>query len=200
MECLVHVQFMILLFSWQTQKFKDKSLLDKVARLIDKPGIRYSTCHPKIYLMKNMKLYHLDLIPRHLQKTDTNLVYTDFESFYQVLYTNLLIYQILKNHISKKKSRSARKKYNTIEVSYKDRRVINSLSKKLHKILLHRDKGRGIVIMDEGKYTEKCMNILNAKQFCKLRKDPTKIIKLKIQWVLRKIKNKLSPQEYLNIY
>ena len=131
--------------------------------------------------MKNMKLYHLDLIPRHLQKTDTNLVYTDFESFYQVLYTNLLIYQILKNHISKKKSRSARKKYNTIEVSYKDRRVINSLSKKLHKILLHRDKGRGIVIMDEGKYTEKCMNILNAKQFCKLRKDPTKIIKLKIQ-------------------
>ena len=42
--------------------------------------------------------------------------------------------------------------------------------------------------MDEGKYTEKCMNIINNKQ----RKDPTKTIKMKIQGIVIKIKNKLS--------
>ena len=54
--------------------------------------------------------------------------------------------------------------------------------------------------MDKGKYTEKCMKILNTKQFFKLQKDPTKNIEMKIQKAVRKIKNKLSPKEYLNIY
>ena len=45
------------------------------------------------------------------------------------------------------------------------------------------------------------MEILNTKQFCKLQKDPTKTIEMKIQRTVRRIKNKLiSPKEYLNIY
>ena len=44
------------------------------------------------------------------------------------------------------------------------------------------------------------MNIHNTKQFCKLQKDPTKTIEMKIQRAVRRIKNKLSPKECLNIY
>ena len=44
------------------------------------------------------------------------------------------------------------------------------------------------------------MNIHNTKQFYKLQKDPTKTIDMKIQRAVRKIKNKLSPKECLNIY
>ena len=44
------------------------------------------------------------------------------------------------------------------------------------------------------------MKILNNKQFRKLHKDPTKNIEMKIQRAVRKIKNKLSPKKYLNIY
>ena len=44
------------------------------------------------------------------------------------------------------------------------------------------------------------MKIVNTKQFCKLQKDPIKTIEMKIQRAVRKIKNKLSTKEYLNIY
>ena len=54
--------------------------------------------------------------------------------------------------------------------------------------------------MEKRKYTEKFMKILNTKQSCKLQKDPTKTIKMEIRTVVRKIKKKLSPKEYLNIY
>ena len=54
--------------------------------------------------------------------------------------------------------------------------------------------------MGKGKYPEKFMNILNTKQFCKLKKDPTEAIEMKIITAIRKIKNKLSPKAYLNIY
>ena len=44
---------------------------------------------------------------------------------------------------------------------------------------------------------KKIIHILNTKQLCKLQKDPTKTIGMKIQREMRKIK---TPQEYLNIY
>ena len=44
------------------------------------------------------------------------------------------------------------------------------------------------------------MKILNTKQFCELQKDPTKNIEMGMQRAVRKIKNKCSPKEYLNIY
>ena len=50
--------------------------------------------------------------------------------------------------------------------------------------------------MDKEKYTEKCMNITNNKQACKLQKDPIKAIEMKVQRAAGKVKNKLSPNEY----
>ena len=73
-------------------------------------------------------------------------------------------------------------------VPYKDREVINRYPKNPHIILLR--QGRGVGIMDKWKYTEKYGNVLNTKQFCKLQKDSTKIIEMKIERAGRKIKDK----------
>lgn len=67
-------------------------------------------------------------------------------------------------------------------------------------MLLRQDKGRGIVIMDKNKYTSKCLNILNTPQFKKLNRDPTKPLEEKIQRAVRKVKNRVSKQEYYRIY
>ena len=54
-------------------------------------------------------------------------------------------------------------------------------------MLLRQDKGRGIVIIDRNRYTNKCLNILNTEQFRKLDRVPTKPIEAKIQRAVRKI-------------
>ena len=51
--------------------------------------------------------------------------------------------------------------------------------------------------MNKNKYTEKCLQILNTKQFVKLNSDPTKTTERN---VLRKIKSKFSPNEYKQLY
>ena len=66
-------------------------------------------------------------------------------------------------------------------------------------MLLHQDKGTGIVIIDRNRYTNKCLNILNTEQFRKLDRDPTKPIEAKIRSAVRKIKSHLSNQEYMRI-
>ena len=65
---------------------------------------------------------------------------------------------------------------------------------------MKQDKGRGVVIMDKHKYTEKCLDMLNTKQFSKISVDSTKKTEAKIQRVLRKIKSKLAIQEYHRLY
>ena len=65
---------------------------------------------------------------------------------------------------------------------------------------MKQDKGRGVVVMDRSKYTEKCLNILQTKQFTKLRHDPTKSIENKIQRELRKLKRRLTIQECPQLY
>ena len=97
-------------------------------------------------------------------------------------------YQRPKYHISKEKLKSECEKCNTIKVTYKDREVISRLPKNPYIILLR--QGRGVGIMEKGKYTEKYRNILNTKEFCKLWKDSTKIIEMKIGRAGRKIKDK----------
>ena len=54
--------------------------------------------------------------------------------------------------------------------------------------------------MDKNKYTEKCMLLLNTKQFKKRDNDPTKTTEGKIQRMLRRIKPKLSEHEYKVLY
>ena len=67
-------------------------------------------------------------------------------------------------------------------------------------MLLHQVKGRGTVIMNRNKYTNKCLNIRNTEKIRKLDRDPTKPIEAKIQRAVRKIKSHLSNQEYMRIY
>ena len=53
--------------------------------------------------------------------------------------------------------------------------------------MLRQDKGRGVVDIDQKKYAEKSMDMLNTKQFHKLDKDPTKTFETKVQRAVRKI-------------
>ena len=67
-------------------------------------------------------------------------------------------------------------------------------------MILKQDKGRGIVILDTTKYTEKCMALLNTEHFKRLTTDSTAATERKIQKVLKKIKSKFSEQEYKRSY
>ena len=65
---------------------------------------------------------------------------------------------------------------------------------------MNQDKGRGVVIMEKSKYQDKCLMILENDNFKTLDHDPTKKTEEKIQQILRKMKNRLSPQEYFRLY
>ena len=66
--------------------------------------------------------------------------------------------------------------------------------------VLKADKGIGVVIMNRDKYHEKCLELLDTEQFQKLNHDPTKTTERKVQNAFRKIKLKLSINEYKRIY
>ena len=80
------------------------------------------------------------------------------------------------------------------------KRLLTDFQKKQSIYIMKQDKGRGVVVMDRSKYTEKCLNILQTKQFTKLRHDPTKSIENKIQRELRKLKRRLTIQERSQLY
>ena len=48
-------------------------------------------------------------------------------------------------------------------------------------------EGRGVVIMDKSKYTEKVLTILSTKMFQELKLDPAKSTEEKVQRMVRKI-------------
>ena len=89
---------------------------------------------------------------------------------------------------------------NSIKVPFKPRLVIRWLAENINTMLLRQDKGKGVVIIDKGKHTEKYLNLLNSNQFNKLSHDPTKSVENKVKRALRKIKTKLSQQEYVKLY
>ena len=78
--------------------------------------------------------------------------------------------------------------------------MIKRLAENRDIIILQQDKGKGVVIMDRRKYTEKCLNMLNLNRFKKLDHDPTKAVENKIKRTLRKIKYKRSKQTYIRLY
>ena len=91
-------------------------------------------------------------------------------------------------------------KYCNINVPYAQRKIISNLSKQDDIVILKEDKGRGVVIMDKTKYTEKCLIMLSTKQFLNAETDPTKPLEIIIQRNLRKIKSKVSEEEYKRLY
>ena len=125
---------------------------------------------------------------------------TEFEYFYQNLLNDISHIPEVNVRQAKTKLRDACEKYCRIKIPYKHRKTIENLSKRDDVIILKQDKGRGVVLMDKNKYTEKCMLLLNTKQFKKLDNDPTKTTEGKIQRMLRRIKPKLSEHEYRVLY
>ena len=63
---------------------------------------------------------------------------------------------------------------------------------------MRQDKDREVTILDHKDYIEKCLNILDRKQFHKLSKDPTKTLERKIQRFLRKINAILKKKNIRN--
>ena len=124
----------------------------------------------------------------------------EFEQFYQGLLRNLT--HIPDNELTslKTKLRSTCEKYSKINLLYKYKKVIYNLSINKNIAILKQDKGRGVVILDTTKYTEKCMALLNTEYFKRLTTDPTAATEPKIDKVLRKIKSKFSEQEYKRLY
>ena len=92
----------------------------------------------------------------------------------------------------KTKLRSTCEKYSKINVSYKYKKVIDNLSKNKNIVILKQGKGRGVVILDTTKHTEKCMALLNTERFKRLTTDPTAAIERKIRFEKNKNLNSQS--------
>ena len=119
--------------------------------------------------------------------------------FYQNILPNLS--HIPENQLTELKSklRNACHKYSNIKVPYKYLKVVKDLANSKIIRILREDKGGGVVIMDSSKYIEKCLGLLDNEKFVKITDDPTKRIECKIQRCVRKIKNKTSKTEYLEL-
>ena len=90
-------------------------------------------------------------------------------------------------------------KYHNSKTANKYKEVIDRLSKKKKKkkiIIIKQDKGRGVVILDRTKYTDKCLSMLATKQFSKLDYHPTSKLESKVQRALKKIKSNLPENVY----
>ena len=96
--------------------------------------------------------------------------------------------------------RSTCEKYSRINVPYKYRKIVNDLSRNKNIVIMKQDKRKGVVVMDRGKYFDKCLAMLNTEQFVQLQKDPTNSLETKVQRTLRKITQKLPTDVYAKLY
>ena len=110
------------------------------------------------------------------------------------------ISNIPENELKNKYSKNIAKKYSDIEVPYTHRKIVLELSKNENSVILKRDKGRVVALMDKHKYLEKCMSLLTTKHFKQVDSDPGKILESKVQRSLRKLKSKFFPYEYKKLY
>ena len=100
----------------------------------------------------------------------------------------------------KSKLRNVCYKFNKIKVSYKYQHIIANLTNNKTIKVLKQDKGRGEVIMDSSKYTEKCLGLLENDRFAKTNDYSTKRIESKIQRYVRKLESKITEEEYSKLY
>ena len=140
-------------------------------------------------------------LDQHIPTTlNRNNLHTKFEYFYQNItndISNLSEDDVIK---LKTKLRHTCKKYSDIKVLYKYQRTTHTLGRNNSIVVLKQIKGREVVILDKNIYVEKCLSILDTNQSIKLHKNPTSSYESKIQRTLRKIKSKLSTEEYKKLY
>ena len=124
----------------------------------------------------------------------------EFETFYQNILKDISHLPV--DHITRLKTKLCHtcEKYSQIKVSYQYRTVINNLRRNKNLAILKQDKGRGIVILDKNKYTEKCISIVATHKFKKSDNSPTATCESKVQRTLRKMKSKFSGREYYQLY
>ena len=179
---------------WRRQHKPKQENEEKIKRQIIRNFSSYVLSHEEYIALS----YGLDThIPSN---ANTNKIYTEFEMFYQNLLKIISNIPETKLQQIKTKLLSTCDKYAKIKVLYKHRKIVNELSKRNDIVILKVDKGRGAVILDRRKCTKKCLDILNTTQFQKLDKDPTKTMERKVQNILRKIKSKLTINEYKQLY
>ena len=83
-------------------------------------------------------------------------------------------------------------------------KVRGSLTKNKTIKVLKQDKDGGVVIMDSSKYTEKCLGILEKKQFARINDDPTfssyNAVETKFKFFYQNVFILLSGIPFLNCY
>ena len=102
--------------------------------------------------------------------------------------------------ILKSKIRRSCENYSNIPPVKKNNDVIANLVRNNNIVVIKQDKGRGVVLMDKSKYTEKCLQHLDTENFVKQPTDNTKTIENKVQRMLLKIKKKLDKNTYERLY
>ena len=133
-------------------------------------------------------------------RTKPSTIYNEFEVFFRGLLKDTGNIPETELQLIKTKLRNTCEKYTKIKVPCKYREIINELRKREYIAVVKTYKGRGVVIMNRDKYHKKCLELLDMEQFQKLNHDPTKTTERKVQNTLRKIKWKLSINEYKRIY
>ena len=63
--------------------------------------------------------------------------------------------------------------HNNIQVPCKYQNIIANVKNNRTIKVLKQDKGKGVVIMDSSKYTEKCLELPEKDRFLKINNDPT---------------------------
>ena len=98
-------------------------------------------------------------------KANKNAVSTELEHVFQNVLKD--VSNILENGLRyiKTKLRNSFEKYCNVKVPKHQKNVINNLIKRSDVIFMKQDKGRGVVIMDKSKYTEKGLTLLSTKSF-----------------------------------
>ena len=143
-------------------------------------------------------VYGLDHhIPTNINK---DAIFTESEQFFQNLLRDISHIPENKLNRIKIKLRNTCEKYCNVRAPCKYRDIVSKLSKREDLVILKQDKGRGVVLMDRHKYSDKCLALLLTKQFTVLNNDPTKTLESKVQRTLRKIKSKFTEQEYKKLY
>ena len=67
-------------------------------------------------------------------------------------------------------------------------------------IIMKEEKGCWVVLMNHSKYLEKCLSVLQEKQFMKLDHKLTSKLESKFQIILLKVKSKLAENIYKKPY
>ena len=130
-----------------------------------------------------------------------NEVKTEFEVFFYSLKKQLgHLTSDEKDELKSKLRRSCENYYRSSRSKDEVDEIIQKISKNKNIKILKQDKGRGVVIMDSNKYTEKCMALINTDNFRKIQGDNTKQVEESVQRALLKIKDAIGEDKYKQIY